>query len=265
MTIYVWKASGGREIPVSRMTDEHLINAINWCEKDRQSHYQVPNREQRSDGYFWLRQEAMKRGLRWRNYSDQLPLRDGDLTIRQRHLSGDEEITPLSWLIGKRVYLTLSKWRLGPSSQKREVSGEVESIEIHHSDIEPREVAQYQFPTYEDIARGYGGKHPRDRDEKEMPLRDLAPGGKFKLLPTSTLVMKGSSPSYIYMKTVPIGMMAQALRDRGCRMEHLWTRDGNLSSADSTVRCLVANLVKGSTFLIPADEVVMHYEGHRIG
>jgi len=241
----IWRASGGREIRVCDLTSEHLINALNWIEKVRSGSDRIPNNDQRTEDYFWLRTEAMRRGLRWRVYS-QVALHDGDLRL-DNELGGD---------------LALSLTGRCPEDC---------TPPLHDFPKEPawkrftKSSRPSQFPTYEDIARGYGGKHPTARDEKEMPLRDLAPGGKFKLLPTSPLVMKGSSPSYIYMKTVPIGMTAQALRDRGCRMEHLWTRDGNLSSADSTVRCLVANLVKGNTFLIPADEVVMHYEGHRIG
>lgn len=71
MSEFVW-VSGDRRIPLGRMTSEHLINALNRLERDGRRSVRM------SDRYFWLRQEAMKRGLRWRRYIGHF-LWDGDL------------------------------------------------------------------------------------------------------------------------------------------------------------------------------------------
>lgn len=70
---YVWVTGDRRHIPVDQMTDEHLVNALNWVENPPRG----PNDEQMHDGYFYLRAEAMKRGLRWRRFRGQA-LHDGD-------------------------------------------------------------------------------------------------------------------------------------------------------------------------------------------
>ena len=212
MTIYVWKASRGREIPVHLMTDEHLINAINWLERlYSRDCVKVPNPEQRSDGYFWLRQEAMKRGLRWRNYTSYPPLRDGDLVTNA---------VPPHVHVGERM---------AEHERKR----------------------QYQFPTFEDIARGLGGvEPPQARRHDAIPLRDLKSGEKFKV----------PGRSQIYLKTEPYGVTESALYSKG----YCW--DGSYFVCDDGAdRCFVANLRSGKTYLEDAHRVVTRYEGHRIG
>lgn len=80
-TEYRWKASHGRYLRPVDMTDEHLINTLNWIERGSPLPG-VPNSEQAGQGHHYLRLEAMRRGIRWRFYANQT-LNDGDLAVRE--------------------------------------------------------------------------------------------------------------------------------------------------------------------------------------
>jgi len=224
--LHKWKASGGREIPICDLTDEHLINILNWLERVRSGVHQVPNTDQRTEDYFWLRTEAMKRGIRWRNYSDQLPLWDGDLRAGVREWRSSGSKTP---------------W-----GDEGMMSGRPSRFKSRNDPPQ-----RYQFPTYEEIARGLGGvRFPQDRRHDAIPLRDLKSGEKFKVPNRDT----------IYLKAEPFGVTYMALSVQGYR----W--NGSYFACDDGVaRCFVTNLRTGKTYLENADLVVMRYEGHRIG
>lgn len=79
-TEYRWKASHGRYLRPQDMTDEHLINCLNWIE--RGSPWPgIPNDEQIGAGHHYLRLEAIRRGIRWRSYVN-MSLNDGDISKR---------------------------------------------------------------------------------------------------------------------------------------------------------------------------------------
>lgn len=79
---YRWNASGGRWLRPRDMTDEHLINTLNWIERGTPDSNTAPNSEQATQGYRHLRLEAIRRGIRWRGFASQKPLEDGDVGRR---------------------------------------------------------------------------------------------------------------------------------------------------------------------------------------
>lgn len=76
---YVWQSNQARQTRVVDMTNEHLVNTINWLERHMDAPWDFPTEEQRTVGYFHLRTEAMRRGLRWRRFSH-VALWDGELS-----------------------------------------------------------------------------------------------------------------------------------------------------------------------------------------
>lgn len=81
---YRWHASGNRWLRPRDMTDEHLINTLNWVERNFPDSDTAPNNEQATQGYRHLRLEAIRRGIRWRGFASQKPLEDGDINLRFR-------------------------------------------------------------------------------------------------------------------------------------------------------------------------------------
>jgi hypothetical protein len=150
MSRRVWRTTDGREIPYELLLTEHLINILNWME--RTPHWSMsPNFTQRQDEYFYLRTEAMKRGVRWRNYAGQPPLQDGELdpppaTNRWDGVSSYGQFSgpsrdfsrmpPLrEWLVGHAMRRLIGKnvrIRLISHHSKRDLwmRGEVVSIEL---------------------------------------------------------------------------------------------------------------------------------------
>lgn len=257
----IWRTTDHRAIPIKDLTDEHLINILNWLERTPPP-ARVPNREQRTDDYFWLRQEAMKRGLRWRNYSDQLPLRDGDSKLGVREWG--ERKFALENLIGKRVRvgIEVESTTLDGQLKLATTRGRLRSVEVlpEESNEELQRERSFhrssQFYSFEDIARGRGGVPISQRRKGEVvTLASLRPGEKFRT----------AAGSDIFVKTVPIGVVSGDLAEQGHRIGESWSLYGNLVSDDGTNRCLVTNLVSGESNLRGSFEQVLRYEGHRIG
>jgi hypothetical protein len=94
----IWKAGDGRQLRIGNMTDEHLINVLNWLEDPVYSGR--PNNQQRTEEYFHLRCEAMSRGLRWRHFAG-CKLHDGDL-----HLEETLSFEPVGGTVTGRFFTT---------------------------------------------------------------------------------------------------------------------------------------------------------------
>lgn len=127
----VWKTSDGRMIPHQDLTNEHLCNILNWIESS--PGYSVPNFDQRTDEYFWLRKEAMKRGIRWRKFADN-KLQDGDLEYRdgmwwvKSRERTEKSNGPFDHLIGQKVMVKVRQDDFGSRSLR--VEGMLESISV---------------------------------------------------------------------------------------------------------------------------------------
>lgn len=116
----VWKAGDGREIRIKDLTDEHLINILNWIEQFPRGG--IPNSEQATEKYFYLRLEAMSRGLRWREYAGQ-KLREGDL----------------KWAFERRISEFVGKDVAVKFKNRSTAYGEIESIEVLDTARQPKQ------------------------------------------------------------------------------------------------------------------------------
>lgn len=69
-----WRTGDGREIPIRDLTDEHLINVLNWIRTTTRN-----LQPDQAVAFAHLHHEARRRGLKWHLYADH-KLRDGELT-----------------------------------------------------------------------------------------------------------------------------------------------------------------------------------------
>lgn len=84
---YVWQASGGRQIPIKQLTDEHLVNILNWLEKHSREPY---GRSMLSD-FKALAWEARSRDLDWNYWRTSPPLYDGDILAYRQARAREED------------------------------------------------------------------------------------------------------------------------------------------------------------------------------
>jgi len=222
----VWRAGGGREIRIRDLSDEHLINILNWIETTRGE--RVPNSDQK-EKYFWLRLEAMRRGLRWREYAN-MKLREGDLTKPKDSYVWAEERIALHLLVGKRVRMKLSDWHTSPMGPTRSISGRVESVEILPEGFKSYELDELPLEA------------PRSR--QIVRLRDMSFDDKFRI--------KGKH--LILQRARLYGEIGRSLeRDRGYRLSHY---AGICVGPDGVERCAVISEGSKTVFLQAADAEV---------
>jgi hypothetical protein len=222
---FVWKASAGRSIPMHRMTHEHLVNTLNYLESDPPPCRRVEDEQYRGDAYFHLRCEAMLRGLRWRNFAGQPPLRNDDL----------------AFLEGRWVRKDTPSHRFDPAGQDswegNNLIGREVEVQIKRDNLHTTRLDDVGILHAKGILKSLKVSDSGVSVENPNPLlSQITPGTRFRLV--------HSKSENEYVKLELLGEMLRSMR-----RDHTQAGPGFIRCA--TVRYVVANVATGSTYLMP--------------
>jgi hypothetical protein len=221
---HVWTTTDGRTIRYSLLTDEHLVNILNWIEASPHHmagfNYAAGKVANYVDAYFHLRRLAMERGLRWRSYTGK-PLRDGDLWKRAN--------------VGTNHAGFHDKSRAGsfgdPAGQ--------DNWEQLNREPEPT-------PT------PAPAPDPRPEFASTCPLSELEVGRTFR---REGFHRSAMAPRWlgVFMKVDPIGLVDRAITEQG----GMTRISGATYRRDCIGRCAVVNMATGRLYMMGSYERVI--------